>query len=89
MNSYLQLVCLLFSFFYGIFINSIIIFNRNIIDKIRVYFKIIITMLFIDNVSLLYIIIMYKLNNGVIHFYFYIMIVLGYVVACVKKRKDF
>lgn len=88
MNSYLQLICLLYSFLFGYSLYYLCKFNIRIIRKLGLLFKIIISVLFINNVSLFYIIVLYKLNYGILHYYFIIMIILGFMLCCVKKRKD-
>ena len=81
MNSFLQLICLVFSFLYGLFLYFILDINN------RICFKFIINVLIINNLSLLYIFILYKLNKGVFNIYFLIFIVIGFGLKYVNKRK--
>lgn len=87
MNSYIQLVCLFVSFFYGIFLyyannfNVRVTFSRNILEKIFI------SILYLFVTSLAYVCFLLKLNGGILHIYFVILIIFGYVFISVKKRK--
>lgn len=87
MNSYIQLICLIVSFLYGIFLYYSNIFNIKVISNKNIFFKILISILYLFNISLLYVCFLYKVNGGVLHLYFVLLIVLGYIFICVKKRK--
>ena len=85
MNIFIQIVCFLVSFLYGIFIYYFIKYNdfnkKNILFD--VLFRLIITFLLV----LLYIIVIYKINKGLFHLYFMIMIVIGYLVSFNINKK--
>ena len=87
MNSFLQLICLVFSFLYGLFLYFILDINNRICFKFNIFFIFIIGVLIINNLSLLYIFILYKLNKGVFNIYFLIFIVIGFGLKYVNKRK--
>ena len=87
MNSYIQLICLIVSFLYGIFLYYFNIFNIKVISNKSILFKIVISILYLFNISLLYVCFLYKVNGGVLHLYFVLLIILGYIFICVKKRK--
>ena len=89
MSSYIQLLSLLFSFIYGIILYILNKLNIKLIKKVNIVFKILIMILYINNISLLYIVTLYKLNNGVLHIYFILMLLLGYGLISVKRcQKD-
>ena len=88
MSSFNQLLCLLFSLIYGYFIQYIVVLNYKFIDKFNVCYKIIITVLIINNISLLYILMLYKLNKGIIHIYFLLFLIIGFFIKYVNKRKQ-
>ena len=86
MNNYVQLYSFLFSFGFGVlfaFLNEI---NTKLISRSPNIFKIVITFLFVLDVSLLYLVTIYFINNGILHLYFFIFIFLGYIFS-VKKIK--
>jgi len=73
MDILIQLVCILLSFGYGMFIFIVLSFNK-------LFKSIIKDLLFVYILSLLYIVIIYKVNNGVFHIYFFIVMIFGYVL---------
>ena len=87
MNSYVQLISLLSSFLYGIILYYLNKLNNNIIKKKNILIKLIISFLYLFNVSLLYVSFLYKLNNGVLHIYNFLFMLTGYVLIAVKERK--
>lgn len=87
MNSYVQLISLLSSFLYGIILYYLNKLNNNIIKKKNILIKLIISFLYLFNVSLLYVCFLYKLNNGVLHIYNFLFMLTGYVLIAVKERK--
>lgn len=88
MNSYIQVICLVVSFLYGIFLYFSNHFNYNILKDKNIVVKIFGNILYILNATLLYILFLYKMNYGILHIYFIFFIVLGYVLMSVKKRKS-
>lgn len=87
MNSYIQFICLVGSFLYGMLLNVLNLFNIKLIKDKPLLIKIIISILYVLNVTLLYILFLYKLNYGVLHIYFILLIIMGYIFGTVKKRK--
>lgn len=87
MNSYIQLVCLVVSFFFGVLIyyfnkfNSILVKNKNII------LKIVISLLGLNILALAYVVFLFLINGGVLHIYFIFLMILGYLFFNVKKCK--
>lgn len=87
MNSYVQLSCLIVSFLYGIFLYYCNQFNIIIINNKSLIFKLIISMFYVFDITLFYLLFLYKINGGILHIYFILLIILGYIFVCVKKRK--
>lgn len=87
MDSYIQLVCLVISFFFGVLIyyfnkfNSILVKNKNII------LKIVISLLGLNILALAYVVFLFLINGGVLHIYFIFLMILGYLFFNVKKCK--
>lgn len=87
MDSYIQLVCLVVSFFFGVLIyyfnkfNSILVKNKNII------LKIVISLLGLNILALAYVVFLFLINGGVLHIYFIFLMILGYLFFNVKKCK--
>lgn len=87
MNSYIQLISLVSSFIYGILLYYLNKLNWNIIKKKKIFFKIVISILYIFNMSLLYVCFLYWLNSGVLHVYNILFMLTGYIIITVKMRK--
>ncbi len=87
MTSYVQLICLIVSFLYGILIFYTNKLNNRLMFKKNIFIQVIGNILYINNMALLYICFLYKINNGILHIYFVLFIIVGYLVMSVKKRK--
>ena len=81
MSSYVQLLSIIFSIFFGILFSLLTILNFKIINNLKKLWKHIITLIYVFDMIIIYIIIIYKLNNGYFHLYFIIMVVISYFVG--------
>lgn len=81
MSANLQLWCFFFSFIYGIFFGLMSKIHFLIIDKYNLIFKILISIMFIIDIVLGYIILMYHLNLGIFHLYFFFFILIGFLLS--------
>ncbi len=81
MDAKTQIIVLLFSYFYGLIFYFLSKLNNYIIKSKKRLFRSIITILFTYNIVLIYLIILYKLNNGAFHIYFLLMGILGYLTS--------
>ena len=81
MSANLQLICFLASFLYGIFFGLLSEFHFKLISKYHVIFQLLISLVFVIDIVLGYILIMYHLNLGIFHIYFLIFIFLGYIIS--------
>ena len=87
MSSYVQFISLLSSFVYGIIIYYLNRFNVKIISDKNILFKILISGLYLFNMSLIYVCFLYWLNSGVLHIYNILFMLTGYTLIAVKRRK--
>lgn len=87
MDAKTQIIVLIFSYFYGFFFYYLSNINKKIINKKNKLYRSLITILFMYNIVLIYIIITYKINNGKFHPYFFIMILLGFY-SSIKVTKS-
>lgn len=85
MNSYVQLLALGFSFIYGIFFYLAASLNEYFINNKSVVSQLLITLVFIIDVVIVYIYIMYKINLGIMHPYYAIVFALGYLLVWKNK----
>ncbi len=90
MNYKIQLLSFLVSFLFGIFFYFTSLLNHKMIAKQNSILKYATTLLYIVVISLLYVLLMYKVNYGVIHIYFLIVLFLGFYCGwlyCQKFKK--
>ena len=74
----IQIKSIVFSFLYGVFFSFLLNLNYKFIYYSKGILKILINIFFVvDNVFLYFIILRY-INNGIVHFYFLLSLVIGY-----------
>lgn len=85
----IQLQVLTVSFVYGILFSYLVHMQYRFLFESKRFYKIIITMLFVFDNSLLYFLILKTINHGIFHIYFFFLLVLGYLFGnyLVKKKK--
>ena len=82
-----QVISLLVSFLYGIFFYLTLELNFRFIYCSNLFIRIVISFLFVLFHSLLYFLILMRINNGYIHIYFLLCIILGYLMCKVVYKK--
>lgn len=87
MNYIEQIILLLFSFAYGIITFFLLKINAKIFNKEKKIIRSVSFALVSFNIALIYIMVLYLVNNGIIHIYFILLYILGFVVAAYKKCK--
>lgn len=86
MDLKLQIISLIYSFLFGIFFSICTNINYKFLFSKNMFFKIVFTIIYIVDFSLLYFIILKKINNGVIHSYFLILVTLGYLTSFISLK---
>lgn len=91
MASNIQILSLLASFIYGVIFYLLTRFNYFIIESKKLLTKFMVTLVFIIDIVILYVYLMYKINNGYFHIYFVFMLILGYILMykCYNSIKVF
>lgn len=93
MDVTIQLICFVVSFFYGIFVKKALSLNETIFRNKKL-FKFISIPLLIYCLVLFYLLIIYKINGGIMHIYFLFVLILGFMsfhkikkllIKCLKK----
>ena len=79
MTLILQIKSLAFSFLYGIFFAFTYKYNYRFLTSKNLFFKIIVIFFFVVDHILLYFVLISKINNGILHLYFFFMFVLGII----------
>ena len=76
-----QLICFFISFLYGIFINFSMRVHRKLLKKTYWFSKVFIYLLATFIMVIMYIDVLFFINNGNFHIYFMFMIILGFFVG--------
>lgn len=87
MDYRIQILSFLCSFLYGIFFYLTSLFHYHLISKYSSFLKYFITIVYTFDVALLYVLLMYKVNYGVIHIYFVLVLFLGFFIASIYSKK--
>ena len=87
MNAITQLTTLTISFLYGFIFYYLFKINNKIIQNKKKFYQSLITILFMYNIVLIYIILIFKINHGIFHPYFFIMIILGFYTNTKLTKK--
>ncbi len=87
MNLKIQIISLLFSFFYGVAFSSLVNINYELLFKKRKKYRIIYTLIFVLIMALLYFFLLQKINNGIMHVYFLMIILIGFYISFPITKK--
>ena len=83
----IQIFSLLYSFIYGIIFYILLEVNQKFLYEGEIVYRIIISFLFVIFISLLYFLILIKINNGILHLYFFLTMFTGYLLSFVIYKK--
>lgn len=87
MPANIQLIALGASYLFGFIFYYLYKINYIIIKGKKRFYQSLITILFMYNIVLIYIIMIFKINHGMFHLYFFIMIVLGFLTNIKLTKK--
>lgn len=87
MTSNMQLISFLVSFIYGIGFYYLTIINFRLIKDLKIYIQHIITFIYVLDMIIIYIILLYHLNKGYFHIYFIGMVMMGYFVGFITNKR--
>ena len=79
MNVFVQLICMIVSYIFGYLIRLFINFSNNIFKINKLWLIIIYKLIYVFIIVISYIIIIYKINIGIFHIYFLLLLLLGYL----------
>ena len=80
MSANIQLICLIYSFCFGILFNLINKLYFKILNRVNILFKIIFYVIYIVLISVLYMYVLFRINDGILHIYFILCILAGYYI---------
>lgn len=91
MNSYVQLISFVVSFFMGGLFYLLARFNRYLLNNKNIFFQLLITFIFVIDFVIMYVYVMFKINKGIIHPYFLIALFISFLLtnkfySKIKKR---
>lgn len=87
MDSFTQLTIICLSYLYGIIFYLLARYNFNLIKNLKALGKYFITLIFIIDIVIFYIYIVYHINRGIFHIYFLLAIFLGYLTMALNCEK--
>lgn len=83
----IQIKLIIFSFLFGAFLSFMIDINKKYLYSNNKIFKAFFTFIFILVHTLLYFLILQKINNGIIHIYSFLTMTLGFYLEHVLLKK--
>ena len=86
MDEITQLFSFLLSFLFGFGFHILTRWHFKISETYSLVMKYLTTILFVINIVLLYVYLMYLLNDGVLHIYFLLFVVFGFVTFDILHR---
>ena len=76
-----QINSLVFSLIFGILLNFLFEWFNRFNDKNKIIMRILLSIVFVLMLSLLYFIGLLYINNGYLHLYFFLFILVGYIIV--------
>lgn len=80
MNEVIQLLSFFASFCFGFFFHVLTNFHFKLTDTYPIWLKYLTTFLFIVDITLMYLLLLYYLNDGVVHIYFVFFVLFGFAL---------
>ena len=89
MDLVIQLQVLIVSFVYGVLFSYLLKLQYRFLFESKIFYKVLITVLFVFDNCLLYFLILRTINNGIFHLYFLFSLILGYLIGnyLINKKK--
>ena len=92
MNIKIQILSLIYSFFMGFILYLLSILNYHIVINKKNIWKYILTILLVIDFVLIYLVGIYYINNGIVHIYFIIMVIIAFLASVkllpIAKKND-
>jgi len=80
-SSNVQVITLLFNLLYGFLFFFICKLNYFLVKSEVILLKVFVTVICVLDISMIYLIIIYKLNFGIFHIYYFLFFLLGFYIA--------
>ncbi len=84
-----QLIIFLISFLYGFILANLAYLNYKFLQNKSNFFKFLVNLVFTLDIVFVYLVILYKINYGIFHVYFLIVLSIGFLIGykCIKYVK--
>ncbi len=80
MNLKVQVLSLIFSLFFGVVFSYFYSYFYKLFYKTKFVYKILINFLFVLDFMLLYFLLLIKINNGILHIYFFATFIFSFLI---------
>lgn len=87
MDSYTQVFIIIISYLYGLIFYLLAKYNFWLIKNLKKIGQYLITGIFLIDIVILYIYIIYHINRGIFHIYFLLALFLGYLTLALNYEK--
>ena len=84
----IQIKTLIVSFLYGIILSYIVRWHYKYLFESKMWYRILLNVLFIFDYTLIYFFILMFINNGIFHIYFLFLLIIGYIFGYSLIKKD-
>ncbi len=91
MSLNVQILSLIYSLSFGIFFGFCVNFHYELLFSKKKWFRVFINIIFVIDMALIYFLLLKILNGGILHFYFFLLIFLGFLISfrTTKKMRPF
>lgn len=91
MSLNVQILSLIYSLSFGIFFGFCVNFHYELLFSKKKWFRVFINIIFVIDMALIYFLLLKILNGGILHFYFFLLIFLGFLISfrTTKKLRSF
>ena len=81
-----QFFSLVYSFVFGLVFAFLVNFHYELLFSKKKWFQIIMNFIFVIDIALIYFLVLKMLNGGVLHFYFFLLMFLGFLISYVNTK---
>lgn len=82
-----QIFSLVYSFVFGLIFAFLVNLHYELLFSKKKWFQILMNFIFVIDIALIYFLILKKLNGGVLHVYFFLLMFLGFLISYVNTKR--
>ena len=87
MSLQVQILSFIASFLFGVLFAFLVNFHYELLFSKKKWFQIVMNFIFVIDMALLYFLVLKWLNGGIVHLYFYGVILLGFLTSYSRTKK--